>query len=255
MITTYHRPQTLDAALALLSYPNVFPLGGGTLLASRHPQDDPVSVVDLQSIGLDSIHKKGSNLEIGATVTLQSLLENEHCPATLKPALKLESPLNVRNSATVAGALVSCDGRSPFATALLALDAKITVISNQLSVISSQSSIINVGDFLPLRPRGLITQIVISLNVKFSFEYVSRSPMDKPIVCVALTQWKSGRTRLALGGYGESPLLALDGIDADSIGSAQAAVRNAYREAADDWASSEYRMDVAATLAKRCLAA
>jgi CO/xanthine dehydrogenase FAD-binding subunit len=167
----------------------------------------------------------------------------------------LESPLNVRNSATVAGALVSCDGRSPFATALLALDAKITVISNQLSVISSQSSIINVGDFLPLRPRGLITQIVISLNVKFSFEYVSRSPMDKPIVCVALTQWKSGRTRLALGGYGESPLLALDGIDADSIGSAQAAVRNAYREAADDWASSEYRMDVAATLAKRCLAA
>jgi CO/xanthine dehydrogenase FAD-binding subunit len=110
-----------------------------------------------------------------------------------------------------------------------------------------------VGDFLPLRPRGLIMQIVIPLNVKFSFEYVSRSPMDKPIVCVALTRWKSGRTRLALGGYGDNPLLALDGIDADSISSAQAAARNAYRDATDEWASAEYRKSVAATLAKRCL--
>jgi putative selenate reductase FAD-binding subunit len=143
MITTYHRPQTLDADLALLARPNAFPLGGGTLLATRPPQADPISVVDLQSLGLDAIHKKGSNLEIGATVTLQALLENERCPAALKPALKLESPLNVRNSATVAGALVSCDGRSPFATALLALDARMTVVSNQLSVISSQSSVIN----------------------------------------------------------------------------------------------------------------
>ena len=31
------------------------------------------------------------------------------------------------------------------------------------------------------------------------------------------------------------------------------AARNAYHEANDEWASAEYRMDVAATLAKRCL--
>ena len=35
--------------------------------------------------------------------------------------------------------------------------------------------------------------------------------------------------------------------------SAQAAARNAFHEAADEWASAEYRMDVAATLAQRCL--
>jgi putative selenate reductase FAD-binding subunit len=62
-------------------------------------------VVDLQSLGLDSITKKGNDLEIGATCTLQSLLESEHSPEALKVAIKLEAPINIRNSATVAGTL------------------------------------------------------------------------------------------------------------------------------------------------------
>ena len=82
MITTYHRPQTLDEALKLLTQPNTFPLGGGTLLSQ--PTTDPIQVVDLQSLGLDSLTKKGNDLEIGATCTLQSLLESEYCPEALK---------------------------------------------------------------------------------------------------------------------------------------------------------------------------
>ncbi len=241
MITIYHRPRTLDEALTLLAQPNTFPLGGGTLLSQ--PTADPVEVVDLQSLGLDSLTKKGYDLEIGATCTLQTLLESEHCPAALKVAIKLEAPINIRNSATVAGALVSSDGRSPFATALLALDAKITMVSDK-------SSVISVGEFLPLPRRGLITSVAIPLNTKFSFEFVSKTPADKPLVAAALAQWNSGRTRLSLGGYGQSPLLAMDGPEAEGL---DAAARNAYHEAQDDWASAEYRMDVAATLAKRCL--
>ncbi len=241
MITTYHRPQTLDEALALLAQPNTFPLGGGTLLS--HPQTDSVSVVDLQNLGLDSLRVKGNDLEIGATCTLQALLESKDCPAALKIAIKLEAPINIRNSATVAGTLVSSDGRSPFATALLAMDAKVTVVSGQLSVVS-------VGEYFLAKPKGLITQIAIPLNVKFAFEFTSKTPADKPIVAAALAQWNSGRTRLALGGYGKSPMLAMDGTEAEGL---DAAARNAYHEANDDWASAEYRMDVAAVLAKRCL--
>ncbi|MFZ5882524.1 MAG: FAD binding domain-containing protein [Chloroflexota bacterium] len=248
MITTYHRPQTLDEALTLLSQPNTVPLGGGTHLSK--PTPDPVSVVDLQRLGLNYIRPKGNTIEIGATVTLQQLLESEHCPPALKTAIKLEAPLNLRNSATVAGTLVTCDGRSTFATSLLALDAKLSVFSLQLPITNYQPSTLNAGDFLPLRPRGLITQIVIPLNVKFAFEYVARTPSDKPIVCAALTQWNSGRTRLALGGWGKSPSLAMDGTEAEGL---ETAARNACHEAADDMASAEYRMDAAATLAKRCL--
>jgi CO/xanthine dehydrogenase FAD-binding subunit len=242
MITAYHRPKTLDEALTLLTRPNVVPLGGGTLLA--HPGPDPVEVVDLQSLGLDTVKKQGNQLEVGATVTLQQLLESEHCPEALRSALKLEAPLNLRNAATLAGTLVTCAGRSTFATVLLALDAKLNAI------VDRQSSIENLGDFLPLRPHGLITSITIPRNVELAFEYVSRTPADKPIVCAALAQWNSGRTRLVLGGYGKSPSLAMDGTEAEGI---EAAARNTFHEATDEWASAEYRMDVAATLAKRCL--
>jgi CO/xanthine dehydrogenase FAD-binding subunit len=242
MITAYHRPTTLDEALTLLARPNLVPLGGGTLLA--HPSADPVEVVDLQALSLDTVKKQGNNLEIGATVTLQQLLESEHCPEALKSALKLEAPLNLRNAATVAGTLVACDGRSTFATILLALDAKLDIRTSK-----DDSRTSNIGEFLPLRPRGLITAISLPLNVKLAFEYVSRTPADKPIVCAALAQWNSGRTRLALGGYGKSPLLGMDGTEAEGV---ETAARNAYHEATDEWASAEYRMDVAATLAKRC---
>jgi CO/xanthine dehydrogenase FAD-binding subunit len=271
MITTYHRPKTLDEALTLLTQGNRIPLGGGTLLSnvssplSAGPTPDPIEVVDLQAIGLDTVKKQGNNLELGATVTLQQLLESEHSPAALKSAIKLEAPLNIRNSATVAGTLVAGDGRSPFATVLLALDAKLEIKSMdhfQLVKMEAESrppqteiETISIGEFLPLRAdrvRGkLITSIIIPTNVKLAFEYVSRTPADKPIVCACVAQWNSGRTRLTLGGYGKSPLLAMDGTEAEGLA---AAARNAYHEANDEWASAEYRMDVAATLARRCIA-
>ena len=242
MITTYHRPQTLDEALALLSHPNILPLGGGTLLSKPTPES--VEVVDLQALGLDTIKKQGNTLEIGATVTLQQLLRSPDCPDAWKTALKLEAPLNLRNAASIAGTLVTCHGRSTFATLMLALDAKLTSIADQ------QSKTINLGDFLPLRLRGLITTITVPLNVRVAFEYVSRTPADKPIVCAALTQWNSGRTRLALGGFGKSPMLAMDGTEPEGL---ETAARNAFQEATDEWASADYRMDIAAILAKRCL--
>ena len=262
MITTYHRPKTLEEALILLTQPNRIPLGGGTLLSK--PTIDPVEVVDLQSLSLDSVKKNGNNLEIGAATTLQSLLESEHCPNALKSALKLEAPLNIRNAATVAGTLVAADGRSTFATCILALDAKLEIKSvDTIELIEMETEsrspkqdviTLGIGEFLPLRfdhlKGKLITSIIIPVNVKFAFEYVSRTPADKPIVCAALAQWNSGRARFTLGGYGKTPLLAMDGTEAQGIDDA---ARNAYHEATDEWASAEYRMDAASTLAKRCL--
>ncbi|MCC6297782.1 MAG: FAD binding domain-containing protein [Anaerolineales bacterium] len=256
MISAYHRPKTLEEALKLLTQPNRVPLGGGTLLsrASTSPTaplsaTGSVEAIDLQLLGLDSLRLNGNNFEIGATVTLQTLLESELCPKELKTALKLEAPLNIRNSATVAGTIVACDGRSSFATALLALDAKLDV--RPLTADHRPSSTVHgLGEFLPLRPRGLITSITVPLNAKLAFEYVARTPSDSPIVCVAVAVWGSGRTRMAVGGYGKSPALAMDGTSSDDLATA---ARNAFHEATDDFASAKYRMDVAATLAKRCL--
>ena len=242
MITNYSRPQNLQEALKLLAKPKAYPLGGGTWLNQAHEED--FEVVDLQSLGLNNIQKVGNNLEIEACVTLQQLSEMPECPTALSHAIKLQAGLNIRNAATVAGMLVSCDGRSAFTTVMLALDSKLTLFDDETPFV------ISLGEFLPLRSRHLITKITIPLNVKTAFESVGRSQFDKPIVCACVAQWASGRTRLTLGGWNKTPVLAMDGTESDGI---EAAARNAYHEAADEWASSEYRADVASTLARRCL--
>ena len=87
------------------------------------------------------------------------------------------------------------------------------------------------------------------MNNKLAFESVARTPADKPIVCAAFAQWPSGRTRLAIGGWGLAPTLAMDG---NEPGGVQDAAQNACTEAGDEWASAEYRMEIAGILAKRC---
>lgn len=251
MIKEYFRPKTLEEALERLAQPNTRPLGGGTVLSRQ--SDEAFDVVDLQALGLNKIHKVGEKLEIGATATLQALLECEHTPEALKTALRLEAPLNLRNIGTVAGTLVACDGRSPFAAVMLALDAKLTVDGGPQTEEKATSTDYRLGDLLPLRQeilRGkLITKIEIPLNVSLAYEYVARTPVDRPIVCAALAQWTSGRTRLVVGGWGASPSVAMDGKDASGI---EPAARNAAHDAEDEWASAEYRREVAVTLAKRC---
>ena len=247
MITQYHRPKTLTEALTLIAQPNTYPLGGGIILNQFN--DENYAVVDLQSLELNAITKNGNTLQIGATATLEELLKSADTPKALKKSIQHEASLNTRNVATVAGTLVASDGRSPFATMMMALDAKIT-----LRDATNEKENILLGDLLPLREEilenKLIVEIIIPLNAKTAYEYIARTPKDKAIVSAGLTQWSSGRTRLVLGGWGKSPSLAMDGKGTEGI---EASAKNAAHDAEDAWASAEYRQDVAATLAKRCL--
>jgi len=242
VIIAYHRPRSLEEAQALLAQPNTRPLGGGTVLARW--SGAPIAVVDLQALGWNRIELRGNELDVGATVTLQQLLESGSCPPALKKAIYLEMPLNLRNVATAAGTIVACDGRSPFVTALLALDAK-------LILADEQETVLPIGEYLPFRPAGLICRIVLPMHVRFAFEHASRTPSDLPLLCVALTQWMTGRTRIAVGGWGTSPALAMDGPEASGY---DAAVYNACYHANDERASAEYRKEIAMALARRCLA-
>lgn len=245
MITDYHRPETIEAALDLLSRSEVatIPLGGGSTFGN--PLQGPVEVVDLQSLELNSLERKGKKLQIGATVTLQQLLDFDIEPA-LKAAIRHEVTYNQRQTATVAGTLITADGRSPFATAMLALDADLKILPG--------GEIHSLGNYLPLRAdrkeNQLIVEFSVPSQVKLYYEYVARTPADLPIVCVAVAQWQSGRTRVVLGGYGNAPLLAMDGPTPDG---AEDAAKNAFQEAGDQWASAEYRAAIAHKLVARAL--
>lgn len=255
MILEYHRPETIDLALVLMKRadPPTLPMGGGTVL--NRPRSDDFAVVDLQALNLDYIEARGSWLEIGATYTLQSLLvkasnpgdEGFLIPPVLGEALDQEKSYHLRQVSTVAGTLVAADGRSAFTAVMLALDASLLLLPGDETL--------SLGNLLPIRSELLhgrmIKTITIPLNARLAYHAVTRTPADRPLVCVAVAGWPSGRRRVALGGYGSAPKMAFDGMDA--IG-AEKAARSAYLTAGDQWASAEYRAEMAELLTRRCLA-
>ena len=246
MIREYLRPTSLDEAISLLTEEGKIrkPLGGGTNL-SRYQSGD-FSVVDLQEAGLDQISTTDQTIAIGAMTRLDHLLTHPKVDQEIKRAIKIDAAENIRNMATLAGWLITSDGRSILTTVLLALDAALTW--------EPESQKVLLGDWLPLRdqlpPAVLLTEIAWYPQLHVAFEYVARSPKDRPILVVAIAQWGSGRTRVVLGGTGQAPIVAMDGPDSSGVDFAS---HNAVYEANDHWATAQYRRDVAAKLALRCL--
>jgi CO/xanthine dehydrogenase FAD-binding subunit len=255
MILEYHRPQSIQRALELMarSSPTTVPLGGGTVL--NRPSSQAFAVVDLQALAdqpdsiLGQLKLSGSSMTIGAAVRLQNLLEWDASPLFLKNVLKYEGSHNLRQIATLGGTLVAADGHSGFAAAMLALDPTLTVLR-----VNQQAQEISYGELLALRHQTMTGLLILSVSIsaqpKFAYQSVSRTPADFPIVGAAVAVWPSGRTRVVLTGYGNSPILVVDGPEAGGV---DIAAREAYSHAEDEWASAGYRSAMAQTLVLRCL--
>jgi CO/xanthine dehydrogenase FAD-binding subunit len=256
MIQEYFRPKTIEEAIDLFSKTEVelIPIGGGSSL--DHLSSKPFAVMDLQDLGLDKIVERGKFLEVGAMVTLQTLLKKNDLQPTISQVIRHEASYNLRQVATIVGTLIASGGRSPFATALMALDTSLYLTPGDEKIPAQDFRVdkVNLSDVIidkqEVLNKRIVTQVNIPLNVNLEYEYVARTPFDLPIVCAALAHWPSGRLRLVLGGYGSTPKLVMDGLDEGGI---ELAARDAYSQAEDEWASAEYRQHIVAVLAKRCL--
>ncbi len=238
----YHRPRTLEDALNLLE--QGVPLGGGTHLSTS--LREVTALIDLQDLDLGGIEVSSDSISFGGTTTLQNLVEAaDQLPSELVQTARLEAGWNIRNQATVAGTIVTGDGRSPLLTALLAMGTEIALAPGDEQI--SLDETLRRSD----RAGGkLITRIRAVAPDQLRYAQVARSPVDRPQVCVAVAR-SGGQTRVALGGFGQAPLL-LPSSDAPSIAEA---ARTKYADAGDQWASSEFRSAVAAILAERLVAA
>ncbi len=246
MFLEYFRPASLEEAVSLLTNEEKLlkPMGGGTHL-SRF-QKDIIGVVDLQNTGLDKIEERGQRIVAGAMVRLTDLLEHPDVHPEIKRAIMVDASQNIRNMATLGGWMVSSDARSVLSAVLLALDTTLTWEPDDERV--------RMGNWLPVReiepPGVLLTEVEWWMRPHLVFEYVARSPKDRPTLIVAAAQWDSGRTRVVLGGYGNAPIVAMDGPEDRGV---DVAARDAYYDASDQWATAVYRREVASRLALRCL--
>ena len=246
MIKDYKRPSTMSEALKYFGDKTIIPvvLSGGSYQTEF--SEGEFTGIDLQDLEINKIIVGKDKAEIGSMTTLQELADHQGCGSALHDAIILEAGRNVRNSRSLLSHLLSCNGRSALGTVLLAQDANLIWQPDDQSV--------SLGDYFALRNKKEFGYFFSHLNwsalINTAFETVGRSPLDQPIVCVALTKWPSGRIRIALGGFGETPMMAFDGTDDTGIVSA---VKNAFYDAEDEWASKAYRQEMAEVLAQRCL--
>jgi carbon-monoxide dehydrogenase medium subunit len=267
----YHRPDEIDEAVTLLrrKAPTTVALAGGTHLVASGRRDVQ-AVVDLRALSLSYVRPQNATLYIGATTTLQQLIETPEVgtfsSGVLAETARAVAGRNLRNMATVGGCVASAGGDDPFLTALLALQTRLTIYAPQARRIPLVS-------FLAYRDRlladgALLTQVSLPLLIGplgAAYVAVGRTPRDRPIVCaVARMELAAGvaaNVRLALGGVASLPVraTAAEGTLERKRLTPDRVVEAAERAAADldpqgDFrGSAEYRREMARILARRAL--
>jgi putative selenate reductase FAD-binding subunit len=212
MIIEYYRPENKGEAITLLSRksPKTYPLGGGTIL-SQMRYGEEIAVVDLQSLGMRELEIIDGYLRIGANNTLQRLLESVLVPQALKVSIDLECNFNLRQAATVGGAVASIFGTSPFNAMLLSMQAEITWEPGGKTFTLPDFHANNM-----MKSQGFISTISIPSGMKAAFKSVSRTPKSEPLFCLCGSRDLDGITRITMTNPdSDLPLLIYSGFSDD----------------------------------------
>lgn len=128
-----HRPQTAAEAVRI-RYANpdtTVYFAGGTDNLRLGGAAEGKELIDINTLGFDTIEEKNGKIYIGARVTLQKLTESDLVPAFLKEAAKFCSSFVKRNSATVGGNLALRRDDSYLAAAFCAAEARVIALGSK----------------------------------------------------------------------------------------------------------------------------
>jgi CO/xanthine dehydrogenase FAD-binding subunit len=256
-----------EAATALSADRDARFLAGGTLVMRAINEGDAAVATIVRSTdrGLTQIRPVGARIGIGAGVTMAQILRHQEL-AFLHPAARAVGGPAIRSMATVGGNLFAPSPYGDFATALLALDATVSVHAGY------GDREIPLEEFLAARergPRGLVAGASLSGPAGtdvFRFRKVSRvKPKGIAVLTIAaLLPVAGGRVagaRVAYGGMAPTPMRAraveraLEGRALDPVGiaAAVAAAAEGTSPASDAIASDWYRREILPVYLRRLL--
>jgi CO/xanthine dehydrogenase FAD-binding subunit len=272
----YEAPKTLEAAVALLSGAKGLArvLAGGTdlLIQMRGGRVAPGLLVDIKGIPeMTSIVAENGALRFGAAVTCMELVEHEAFARTwpgVTDAVKLIGSIQVKGRATVGGNLCNASPAADSVPALIAAGAVASIVGpggrrearvEDIATGPGKTSLargeIVVSFLLPLRPPR---------SGDAYLRFTPRTEMDIAVVGVGVNltldeQGVCAQARVSLGAVAERALLvpeaaaALIGtkVDADALKRLAVAARAACRPIDDKRGTKEFRVKIAAVLARR----
>ena len=192
--TEYFKPTSVEEAVKLLAQygeKGVAIAGGTDVLAMKDPRIE--ALIDITDLGLDYIKSDSQGLRIGATTTLADIetspvLSKNPYNIVAQAAHKVGSPL-IRNLGTIGGNLCNASPSADTAPALLALGAKLKLVSLQ------ETREVPLDEFFasPFRTiKGhdeLLTEIVLpplSPRTGTSYQWLTKiSTIDESLVGIA----------------------------------------------------------------------
>jgi CO/xanthine dehydrogenase FAD-binding subunit len=209
----YHRPETMEQALKLLSREDLDTalLGGGTYLAAQ-PCAGPEAVVDLSALPLAYIARPDAALRIGGLTRLEEISNDPtlrgFAGGLVSQAARLSCSSLLRNQGTLAGTILSPSG-GELVSVLLALDALVLLqtlegpVTRHISQLEGPESCrraILIEVLCPEPPPGS----------RIRRERIARTPADRAILSVtAIAQVIDGSIagcRVSVAGAGLRPM-------------------------------------------------
>jgi CO/xanthine dehydrogenase FAD-binding subunit len=236
-VVGYHRPESLEEALALLNRnsPRSVVLGGGTA-ANAAEWQEPVEMIDLQDIGLDGIQVDGPVVEIGAMVRLSVLAADDSVPGLLRELGRREGPNTLRNAATVGGTIATGHPDSELLAGFLVYQGRVT-----LAGVGGTTQTVGLDELFgdrSLLEGSIITKLQVDAGGLAVAERTGRTPSDVSIVAAVARKTTAG-IALALTGVAPTPILVVPAGVAD------------LEPPGDFRGSRKYRRHLACTLAQR----
>ncbi len=206
IVHAYHRPSSIEEAIALLGR-NVSTrvLGGGTVLSSEL-RAEGAEVVDLQELGLNGVCWEGETIHLGAMTTLDELSAHNDLNDGFRFLAHRELPSTLRTIATLGGTIAVGDWESELLAALLVHRAIVRIISTK------GPTEVPLADLLAKRSlldRSIIASVSIDPSGTTVSERTVRTGLDSAIVAVCGRRSSTGLA-FAATGVSSVPLL-IDG--------------------------------------------
>lgn len=175
MIEQFFKPTSLEEALLIKEKfgDAVTWFAGGAHFNHVSFQARYDKVIGLEGLGLHAIHSKDGLTSIGATVTLQKLIDNSLIPKPLRKAASQTATRTIRNMATVGGDIAIGGKKSGLTPCLIAMKAH---------VVTSDKQHQPVEEFIASGSRELILKITL--------------PEQKAYCCIKQYQPKANATAL-----------------------------------------------------------
>jgi aerobic carbon-monoxide dehydrogenase medium subunit len=248
--TTYHRPSSVDEAVALFGKvsESKYLAGGHTLIpVMKQRLASPSAVIDIGKIkDLIGIDVSADTVTIKAATTHFDVASSEAVKKAMPALAHLASLIGdpaVRHRGTIGGSIANNDPAADYPSAVLALGA--TVKTNKRSIPAD-------GE--------IITQVSFPLQAKAGYSKFPNPASRFALTGVFVAQTRSGEVRVAATGASQNGVMRVPAIEAALKANWSAGALDGVKISSDGLlsdihGSSAYRANLIKVMAKRAVAA